>query len=71
MNLGINGTMTVTASSACETGSPVSENISINYTAPVRPASISGPTRLCPGDVAVFSTSLVARANVYNWTIPI
>jgi hypothetical protein len=37
---------------------------------PVTPPSISGPSKLCPGDTGMFSVSQVQRATCYKWTLP-
>jgi 2',3'-cyclic-nucleotide 2'-phosphodiesterase (5'-nucleotidase family) len=68
---GINGTLTVTPFDTC--GQPgTASSISIDYkaAAPVTPGSVSGPGKVCPGDVAVYSVAAVKRASVYNWTLP-
>ena len=67
---GLNGTITVTPSNACGAGTSSSLAVDLNYTLPVRPASISGPVRLCPGDQATYSVANVARATSYVWTLP-
>ncbi|MBL7923409.1 MAG: T9SS type A sorting domain-containing protein, partial [Bacteroidia bacterium] len=45
-------------------------NIDLNAVAPVRPPSISGPGKVCPGDIVIYSVAAVPRATVYNWTLP-
>jgi hypothetical protein len=67
---GLNGTITVTPSNACGAGTSSSLAVDLNYTLPVRPSSISGPVRLCPGDNATYSVANVARATSYVWTLP-
>lgn len=68
---GINGTLSVTPIDAC--GNPgVSSSVTVEYqvTQPVTPGSISGPGKLCPGDVVTFSVAAVSRAASYTWTLP-
>ena len=67
---GIAGTMSVVGSNNCGGGAPVTVNVDMHYTVPVRPPSISGNNRLCPGDFATYSVSLVARATSYTWAVP-
>ena len=67
---GIIGALTVTPSNSCGSGVSSSINVDINAVVPVRPSSISGPTKLCPGDNGVYSVSPVARASSYVWTVP-
>ncbi|MBK7965345.1 MAG: putative metal-binding motif-containing protein [Bacteroidetes bacterium] len=67
---GINGQISLTASTTCGTVVPSILIIDFNYAAPVTPASISGPAKICPGDVAIYSIANVARASSYNWTTP-
>jgi hypothetical protein len=67
---GIIGNITVTPSNACGAGTSSSVLADINYTKPVMPNSISGPIKLCPGDVATYSTNLIARASYFVWSVP-
>lgn len=67
---GIIGPLTVSASNACGSGPASSVGIDINYTIPVRPSSISGPVKLCPGDAGTYSVLNVARASYYVWSVP-
>ncbi len=67
---GIIGNITVTPSNSCGAGVSSSLGADINAVVPVRPSSISGPTKLCPGDNGVYSVAPVARASNYIWTIP-
>jgi len=67
---GIRGTISVLPANACFTGSAVTAMADLNISVPVAPASISGPTRLCPGDVATFSVAAVSRASSYIWSLP-
>ena len=70
VNNGIIGNITVTPSNSCGSGVSSSLGADINGVIPVRPSSISGPTKLCPGDNGVYSVSNVARASSYVWTVP-
>ncbi|MFN8153723.1 MAG: MopE-related protein [Bacteroidia bacterium] len=67
---GISGPMTVTVGTVCGGIGTSSVEIDINYTSPVQPPSISGPGKVCPGDVVIYSVASVARAKSYTWTIP-
>jgi hypothetical protein len=67
---GIIGSLTVTPSNACGSGISSSTSVSINAITPVRPGSISGPTKLCPGDNGTYSVAAVYRASGYVWTLP-
>jgi hypothetical protein len=69
-HFGIVGPITVTPNDACFSGTPSTAVVDINYTAPVRPPSISGAAKVCPGDVVVYSIANVARASSYLWTVP-
>ena len=69
------GTISVTISSTSCTGSPLTKNIAITKgTAPVTPATITGPVNVCPylGNnlQATYSVSTVANAAYYSWTLP-
>ena len=70
VNNGIIGNITVTPSNSCGAGVSSSLVTDINAVIPVRPSSISGPTKLCPGDNGVYSVAPVARASSYVWTVP-
>ena len=68
---GINGTLTVTPTNNCnQNGSPSSAQLEYQVAAPVTPASISGPGKLCPGDNATYSVAALNRASQYNWIMP-
>ncbi|MFM7015896.1 MAG: MopE-related protein [Bacteroidota bacterium] len=69
---GLNGNICVTANNAnsCFASQPSCLTISVNVSAPNQPASIVGPYTACPGDSGTYSVPTVARASVYNWTIP-
>ncbi len=67
---GISGNISVTPVDNCGPGQSSSISIDINYTAPVRPSSISGPVKLCPGENGIYSVLAVARANSYQWILP-
>jgi len=66
----ISGTLSVDATNIC--GSRTS-TASIEYAAvpPVTPGSISGATRICPGDTVTWSVSIGARAKSYVWSLPV
>jgi len=65
----IAGNLSVTASNSCESRN---NQVFVSYatTAPVTPGSISGPSKLCSGDMATFSVSAAARATHYVWSMP-
>jgi len=65
----IKGTLSVIAQSVCASRT-ASTYVVYSSTAPVTPPSISGPTRLCPGDNGTYSIALVSRASSYTWTAP-
>lgn len=67
---GIIGNLVVTPSNACGNGISSSLGVDIGAIIPVKPGSISGPTKLCPGDNGVYSVAPVARASNYVWTLP-
>ncbi|MBK9402403.1 MAG: DUF2341 domain-containing protein [Bacteroidetes bacterium] len=67
---GIVGNITVSPVDNCGNGQSSSLAIDINYTSPVRPSSISGPVKLCPGDIGTYSVFAVARASSYQWNLP-
>jgi hypothetical protein len=68
---GINAPITVTVTGACgQLSSAQSIDLHLQISVPVRPSSISGPLRLCPGDTAVYSVASVSRARTYTWSLP-
>ena len=67
---GISGTLCVYANNACVNGPATCVNIDYQVAAPVTPNSISGPGKVCPGDVATYSIATVARATSYTWSVP-
>lgn len=67
---GISGSVCVTASDACVSTAPSCVTIDYQVAAPVTPGSISGPGKVCPGDVVVYSIATVNRATSYAWTVP-
>ena len=67
---GISGNMCVTAVGTCSSSLPSCVYVQYHIAAPVMPNSISGPSKVCPGDVATYSVAAVARATTYNWTLP-
>ncbi|MBK9318761.1 MAG: hypothetical protein IPM91_08020 [Bacteroidetes bacterium] len=46
-------------------------NIGYYSAIPVTPGSISGPNKVCPGDIVTYSVASVNRAASYNWTLPV
>ena len=70
---GIIGNVTVTpvlSTSGCVTVVPASIPVDLQYTAPVTPPSISGPSAICPNESGVYSIATVKRASSYDWTVP-
>ncbi len=67
---GISGNLCVTSSDACGTSTPTCIQIDYQVAAPITPGSISGPSKLCPGNNATYSVLAVNRATSYNWTLP-
>lgn len=63
---GITGSLCVVASDACVSTAPSCAAVSYQVSAPVTPGSISGPGKVCPGDVATYSVGLVTRATAYT-----
>ena len=70
ISAGVIGNLSVVPSNLCGAGVASSVLVDINYTKPVMPNSISGPVKVCPGDVVTYSTSLVARSTSFVWTLP-
>ncbi|MFM1746314.1 MAG: hypothetical protein RLZZ630_2251, partial [Bacteroidota bacterium] len=67
---GIRGLLCALSTDACSSQVYSCANIDYQVAAPVTPPSISGPTKVCPGDTAIYSIAAVARASSYNWTVP-
>lgn len=67
---GVAGNICVFANTSCGITPPVCKNISVQLTTPVRPATISGNSKSCPGNIEIYSVANVHRANSYNWTAP-
>ncbi len=67
---GLSGDICVNYTASCGTSAPSCLGITVQLTAPVRPASVSGPNKACAGDLFTYSTALVPRATGYNWTVP-
>jgi hypothetical protein len=70
LQLGIAGYVTMIPNTSCGQGAPVKLFVDINSVIPVRPGSISGTTRICPGDTGVYSIAAVTRASNYIWSLP-
>jgi hypothetical protein len=68
-HVGITGAVSVTVTGSCGTTTQ-STDIHYQISVPVQPSSISGPVKVCPGDVATYSVYPVARARTYNWNLP-
>ncbi|MFN8154621.1 MAG: HYR domain-containing protein [Bacteroidia bacterium] len=67
---GISGQICVTASNLCVTSPSSCVSVDYQVAAPVTPNSISGPGKVCPGDVVTYSIAAVARATSYTWSVP-
>lgn len=67
---GLSGDICVSYSAPCGNSAPSCLSITVQLAIPVRPASISGSNKACSGDVFTYSTALVPRASLYNWTVP-
>ncbi len=67
---GISGQLCVYAADACVSSNTSCLTIDYQVAAPVTPPSISGPGKVCPGDVVVYSIANVARATAYTWSVP-
>jgi 2',3'-cyclic-nucleotide 2'-phosphodiesterase (5'-nucleotidase family) len=68
---GIVGTLTVTPINQCGVAGPSQQvNLEFFAVAPVTPFSISGPSRVCPGDTVVYTFAATKRATAYQWTLP-
>lgn len=67
---GISGALCVYAADACVSTAPSCAAVDYQVAAPVTPPSISGPGKVCPGDVVVYSIAAVNRATSYAWTVP-
>jgi len=65
----IKGQISVIASTPCSTRTS-NANVVYASTAPVTPPSISGPSRVCPGETVTYSVASVARASAYIWSVP-
>ncbi|MBL0095976.1 MAG: T9SS type A sorting domain-containing protein [Bacteroidetes bacterium] len=70
LNSGVKGPICVSGYDNCGLGAPSCMNLDFNVTKPVTPPSISGPSKVCPGDLVTYSISAVARASSYNWSLP-
>ena len=71
IQIGIGGIISVIPSNNNGCGTPSTLAISAQSTTPVKPGSISGPIKACPGDDGVYSIGIVARAISYTWTLPV
>jgi PKD repeat protein len=66
---GIIGNVCVTVTNPCQSVT-ICTKVDLNSVKPVTPPSISGPGKVCPGDVVTYSIALVSRASSYVWTVP-
>ncbi len=67
---GIVGQLCVYAADACTNSSTTCLGVSYQVVAPVTPGSISGASKLCPGNSQTYSVVAVARATSYTWSVP-
>jgi hypothetical protein len=67
---GIVGQICVYANNACVNSASTCVNVDYQVASPVTPNSISGPGKVCPGDVVVYSVAAVTRASGYTWSVP-
>ncbi len=68
---GQNGSIYVTPSNDCITGSPVSLAVTVGPATPATPGAIGGATSQCPSLIGqVYSISSVTGATTYTWTVP-
>lgn len=67
-NFTANGTLSVTANSAC--GSSAARTLTIARNLPTSPASISGNLAPCAGTIASYTVPVVSGATSYLWTLP-
>jgi hypothetical protein len=67
---GVVGNICVFANTSCGITAPSCKNISVQLIAPVRPSTISGNSKSCPGNIEMYSIANVYRADSYNWTAP-
>jgi len=65
-------TVTMSSSSACALGGPVtSSGVTMTVTnVPSQPILTSGNTSVCSGTTQTYSIAAVAGASTYNWTLP-
>jgi hypothetical protein len=65
----LGGSISVTATDACGTSSPVTLNVVVNSVPPT-PGPISGLASVCQNAVVTYSVSPVTGATGYTWTLP-
>jgi len=66
------GNICVYASNSCGNSASVCKALTVVTSKPAVPASISGPTTVCPSTSGIaFSCPVVVKAEVYNWTLPV
>jgi hypothetical protein len=62
------GIIQVTATNSCGTG-PAS-SLSVTRNAPAAPATIIGPSQICPDSTIIYSINAVSSATSYLWAVP-
>jgi 2',3'-cyclic-nucleotide 2'-phosphodiesterase (5'-nucleotidase family) len=70
ITVGVNGNICVEVTTPCGIISKC-EAMSINYQTPIRPGTILGLNRVCPGELVTLMAQSSARAASYAWTAPI
>ena len=65
---GVVGNICVFANTSCGITAPSCKNVSVQLTAPVRPSTISGNAKTCPGSIEIYSIANVYRADSYTNT---
>ena len=69
-SIGITGLLCVNVATVCGVIQSCVP-IDIQRVKPVQPNTISGPAKICPGDVANYSVAVVPRASSYTWAVPV
>lgn len=63
------GNITVKSNNTCGSSLPISLFI-LTDSIPTQPSAVSGNTNVCGGSTQIFSTSRVANASSYSWSLP-